>query len=111
MPKRSLNPGNGPKGPEKTIEKLNQAVDAMLSRVNNRPHKEAGKVDKEVEPLVRLAAELRNLPRERFKARLKSELEGKKNMSTVAEPVVAKSAATKPVTERSSAKPAAPPKR
>ena len=108
MPKRSLNPGNGPNGPDQKIEKLNQAVDAMLSRVNSRPHKEAGKVDKEVEPLVRLAAELRNLPRERFKARLKSELEGKKNMSTVAEPVVTKSAATKPVTERSSAKPAAP---
>ena len=95
MPKRSLNPGNGPKGPEKTIEKLNQAVDAMLSRVNNRPHKEAGKVDKEVEPLVRLAAELRNLPRERFKARLKSELEGKNNMSTVAEPVVSKQVTAK----------------
>jgi PhnB protein len=89
MPKRSLRSGSGSNGPDKKIEKLNQAVDAMLSRVNSRPRKQAGNVDKEVEPLVRIAAELRNLPRERFKARLKSELEGKKPMSTVAEPVAA----------------------
>jgi PhnB protein len=57
----------------------------MPSRANSRP----GKVDREIEPLVRIAAELRNLPNEHFKARLKSELEGKKRMSTVAEPVAA----------------------
>jgi PhnB protein len=89
MPKRSLHSGSGSNGPDKKIEKLNQAVDAMLSRVNSKPRKEGGKADREVEPLVRIAAELRNLPRERFKARLKSELEGKKSMSTVAEPVTA----------------------
>jgi len=82
MPKRSLNPGNGE---TKKIEQLNKAVDVMLARSNSR----RGKVDREIEPLVRIAAELRNLPNERFKARLKSELEGKKRMSTIAEPVAA----------------------
>jgi len=80
MPKRSLHPANGG---QKQIEQLNKAVDLMLTRTDGKP----GKVEAEVEPLVRIAAELRNLPRESFKARLKSELEGKKRMSTIAEPV------------------------
>lgn len=85
MPKRSLNPGKGggPNQPEqKKIDQLNRAVDAMLARADGR----LGKVDAEIEPLVRMAAELRNLPSASFKARLKSELEGKKRMSTVLEP-------------------------
>ncbi len=82
MPKRSLNPGN----PDtKQIEQLNKAVDAMLSRVDGK----APKVAAGIEPLVRIAAGLRDLPRENFKDRLKSELEGKKRMPTVAEPVAA----------------------
>jgi len=82
MPKRSLHPGNGEQG---KIEQLNKAVDAMLARTDGKvPSVEAG-----IRPLVRIAAELRNLPREGFKARLKSRLEGRRNMSTVAEPVVA----------------------
>lgn len=90
MPKRSLHPNNGGqnkpdlKKPDlKNIEHLNQAVDAMLARANNR----RGKVDAAVKPLVEIAAEMRNLPRENFKARLKFDLEGKKRMSTVAEPI------------------------
>jgi len=80
MPKRSLNPGN----PDtKQIERLNKAVETMLSRVDGK----APKVAAEIEPLLRIAAGLRDLPRENFKARLKSELEGKKRMSTVAEPI------------------------
>ena len=82
MPKRSLNPGNGGR---KKIEQLNQAVEAMLARNDGR----AGKSAPEIEPLVRIAAELRNLPNAKFKARLKSELGGRKRMSTVAEPVAA----------------------
>src|ERR1700727_2369797 len=92
MPKRSLNPGNGdPKKIEQLkIDQLNQAVDAMLSRNDGRPNREKlGKAGTEIEPLVRIAAELRNLPNASFKARLKSELGGKKRMSTVAEPVAA----------------------
>jgi PhnB protein len=80
MPKRSLNPGNND---TKTIEQLNKAVELMLARKDGK----LGRVDASVEPLVRIAADLRELPRESFKTRLKSELGGKKRMSTVAEPV------------------------
>jgi PhnB protein len=89
MPKRSL-PNNGGRGKgnrntadQKKFDQLNQAIDAMLMRADGN----AGKVSSEIKPLVQIAAELRNLPRERFKARLKSELEGKNRMSTVAEPM------------------------
>lgn len=82
MPKRSLRPGNGD---QKKIEQLNQAVEKMLARSDGR----VSKAGTELEPLVRIAAELRNLPSASFKARLKSELGGKKRMSTVAEPVAA----------------------
>jgi PhnB protein len=94
MPKRSLHPGNGE---SKKVEQLNKAVDVMLARADGRVGgTKSGKVDAEIEPLVRIAAELRNLPRESFKARLKSELEGKKPMSTVAEPVFAERAVREP---------------
>jgi len=82
MPKRSLNPGNHD---TKLVEQLNKAVEAMLSRVDGK----APKVAAGIEPLVRIAAGLRDLPSEGFKARLKSELGGKKRMTTVAEPVAA----------------------
>lgn len=82
MPKRSLQPGSGD---SKKIEQLNKALDAMLARNDGR----VGKAPEEIEGLVRIAADLRNLPSASFKARLKSELGGKKRMSTVAEPVAA----------------------
>ena len=82
MPKRSLHPGSGD---QKKIEQLNQAVEKMLARNDGR----VTKAGAEIEPLVRIAADLRNLPSVTFKARLKSELGGKKRMSTVAEPVAA----------------------
>src|SRR5215475_16062481 len=82
MPKRSLHPGNGE---SKKIEQLNKAVDAMLARNDGR----VAKAGAEIDPLVRIAADLRDRPSASFKARLKSELGGKKRMSTVAEPVAA----------------------
>src|SRR5271169_252193 len=82
MPKRSLNPGNED---TRQVEQLHKAVDAMLARKDGK----APKVAAGIEPLVRIAADLRDLPRETFKARLKSELAGRKNMATVAEPVAA----------------------
>ena len=85
MPKRSLNPGNPGGNDTKTIEQLNKAVEAMLSRTDGK----APKMEASIEPLVRIAADLRNLPSANFKARLKSELEGRKRMSTVAEPIAA----------------------
>jgi hypothetical protein len=80
MPKRSLNSGNDPKGVDtKKIEQLNKAVGAMLARTNNK----VPKAEAAIEPLLRLAAYLRDLPRESFKARLKNELiEGRKKMAT-----------------------------
>jgi PhnB protein len=83
MPKRSLNPGGSD---AKKIEQLNRAVDALLARADGRP----AEVDASLEPLVRVAADLRALPRGEFKTGLKSELlGGRKTMSTVAEPVAA----------------------
>jgi PhnB protein len=82
MPKRSLQPGSGD---QKKVEQLNKALDAMLARNDGR----LSKAPDEIEGLVRIAAELRNLPSASFKARLKSELGGKKRMSTIAEPVAA----------------------
>ncbi|MGC2794263.1 MAG: VOC family protein [Candidatus Sulfotelmatobacter sp.] len=87
MPKRSLNPPNNPRNNDaKKVEQLNRAVDVLLTRADGRP----AKVEASVEPLVRLAADLRDLPREEFKVRLKSELLARrKTMSTVAEPIAA----------------------
>src|SRR4029077_17599774 len=82
MPKRSLHPRNDE---SKKIERLNKAVDAMLARNDGR----VAKAGAEIDPLVRIAADLRNRPSASFKARLKSELGGKKRMSTIAEPIAA----------------------
>ncbi len=88
MPKRSLHKGNG--GQETKVEQLNQAVEKMLARNDGRfDLKTLTKAASEIEPLVRIAADLRNLPSATFKARLKSELGGKKRMSTLVEPTVA----------------------
>ena len=89
MPKRSLKPGNGD---SKKMEQLNRALEQMMARNDGR----VGKPGAEIEPLVRIAAELRNLPNAKFKARLKSELGGRKRMSTVAEPVAAVRTAAAP---------------
>src|ERR1700727_3798188 len=78
MPKRSLNQGKN--------DPLNRAVDVLLVQADGK----LPKFETNVEPLVRLAADLRGLPREEFKTRLKAELlEGRKIMSAVAEPVAA----------------------
>src|SRR5215469_15039924 len=82
MPKRSLRPGNGE---NKKVELLNKVVDAMLARNDG----EIPKAGAEIDPLVRIAGELRNRPTASFKVRLKSELGGKNSMSTVAEPITA----------------------
>jgi PhnB protein len=95
MPKRSLNHGkNEPTKAELAkIERVNKAVEAMLGRADGR----APKVEDEIEPLVRIAAELRNLPSASFKARLKSQLEGEKNMATLTVPTITVPAAVRPL--------------
>jgi uncharacterized glyoxalase superfamily protein PhnB len=89
MPKRPLRPTRGGENEKKTdskqAEQLNKAVDKLLAKADGSLEQaQAG-----LEPLVRVAAEMRNLPRASFKARLKSELEGKNRMSSVAEPIAA----------------------
>src|ERR1700732_2818084 len=86
MPKRSRGQGkNDPRDNDaRKIEQLNRAVDALLARADDKP----AKVEASVEPLVRVAADLLELPRNEFKIRLKSELlKGRKTMSTVADPI------------------------
>ena len=74
MPKRSL--------PNKVmIEQLDQAVTELLAA----PTAKLQSGDAELLPLLRVAAELRQLPREDFKARLKSDLQRKSSMATITE--------------------------
>jgi PhnB protein len=70
MPKRSLS------------DQLDQAIQHLL----DRPGTEAVPVDPRLAPLLRLAADLRGLPREAFKVRLREELERRSSMTTSVEP-------------------------
>jgi PhnB protein len=71
MPKRSL------------VDPLDRLVDALLGRSNAVPP------DPDLAPLARIAEALRHLPRENFKARLKSDLERKSSMASPSETVSA----------------------
>ena len=74
MPKRSL-PNR------KLIDQLDDAVTQLLAtRVVT-----VKTADPELLPLLHIAAELRQLPREDFKARLKSDLQRKSSMATMTE--------------------------
>jgi PhnB protein len=59
-------------------EKLNQAIDAMLAYGGFAP---VAGTEAKTAPLVRVAAELRGMPRENFKATLKAELIRKTTMA------------------------------
>lgn len=83
MPKRSL---------PKLIEQLDQAVTQLLSSRVITIH--SG--DPELLPLLHIAAQLRQLPGEDFKARLKSDLERRSSMASVAEPTLAEPASADP---------------
>ena len=74
MPKRSL-PNR------QMIEKLDQAVSELLAA----PRAALPSGDPELLSLLRVAAELRQLPREDFKARLKSDLQRRSSMPTMTE--------------------------
>jgi len=69
MPKRSLPNRNLPNS--KLVDELDQAVTQLLAG----PVVTVGSADLELLPLLHVAAELRRLPREDFKARLKSDLQ------------------------------------
>jgi uncharacterized glyoxalase superfamily protein PhnB len=65
------------------IEQLDQAVEALIA---NPAASLPPRVDAEVASLLRIAAELRDLPRADFKARLKNDLERSWSMTTEAKP-------------------------
>jgi PhnB protein len=75
------------------FEQLDEAVQAILSH----PEAPSPLAERTITPLVRLAADLRELPRVDFKVRLKAELERSTSMATVAEP--AKSSPVNPIRE------------
>jgi PhnB protein len=81
MPKRTLPNRKLPN--RKLIDQLDEAVTQLLAtRVVT-----VATGDPELLPLLHVAAELRQLPREDFKARLKSDLQRKSSMATTTEPV------------------------
>jgi uncharacterized glyoxalase superfamily protein PhnB len=63
----------------KLIEQLDQAIEAVLTGTGTP------QVEATVKAMARLAEELRLLPRQEFKARLRADLERRINMSTVIE--------------------------
>jgi PhnB protein len=72
-------------------EQLDQAIEAILAS----PDAPVTVADEQIADLVLIAAELRDLPREGFKARLKNELEREATMSTAAKVLADKPAASR----------------
>ncbi len=66
-------------------EQLDQALQAMLGRADSRP----APADPDLATLLRIAVELRDLPGEAFKARLRTDLERKAAMTTTIAPATA----------------------
>jgi PhnB protein len=66
------------------FDQLDQAITAVLGR-----HPEPAPTQGEIARLLQIAADLRDLPREQFKARLKTELERSSSMATITEPAAA----------------------
>jgi PhnB protein len=73
MPKRSL------------FDQLDQAITQLFAQ----PDAPVAAVDPEIAPLVRIASELRELPRTQFMERLKSDLNRSTSMSAITEPIAA----------------------
>jgi hypothetical protein len=73
MPRRSLS------------DQLDEAVQGLIGN----PGAPLPRGDAGVSPLARIAAELRDLPREDFKIRLKNELERSISMATTTAPITA----------------------
>ncbi|HVP53674.1 MAG TPA: VOC family protein [Candidatus Eisenbacteria bacterium] len=67
------------------IDQLDQAITQLLAR----PDAPIADVNPEIAPLVRIAGELRNLPRTAFMERLKSDLERSTAMATTTETIAA----------------------
>jgi PhnB protein len=65
------------------FERLDQAIGKLMSRADSVPPQP----DAEITPLLQLAGELREMPREQFVERLKLDLERRSAMATTVEPV------------------------
>ena len=74
------------------IDQLNAAITQMLLQ----PSVPIADVDPEIAPLVRIASELRDLPRTEFMERLNTDLKRSTAMATTAEPVAAARTAAAP---------------
>ena len=68
------------------IEKLDQAVAALLARSGTAVSPVDAPLDAEVTSLLSIAAELRELPRAEFRAQLKNNLERRASMTTQVKP-------------------------
>ncbi|HXD32601.1 MAG TPA: VOC family protein [Pyrinomonadaceae bacterium] len=77
------------------IEKLDQAVSVLLAS-STAP---ATSADTELDSLLRIAVELRDLPRDEFRTQLRNELEGKTNMATTAAAEVEVTGKVNPIRE------------
>jgi PhnB protein len=80
MPKRSL------------MDQLEQAVQAVVARPDVQLAPRSESFDPRLAPLLRIAGELRNLPRRDFKARLKADLERKSKMENAAKQAISSDA-------------------
>lgn len=69
-------------------EQLDRIVQALLTRPETAPPSGDSKIDSGLRPLARIAADLRELPREDFKARLKTDLQRRASMTTAAKKAV-----------------------
>jgi PhnB protein len=63
-----------------------ELLDQALSRIFADPEAPLLASEAEIEPLLRIAAELRDLPRQEFRSRLKDDLAGKAPLPAVAQP-------------------------
>lgn len=77
------------------IEKLDQAVNVLLAN-SEVP---SATVDTELDSLLRIAMELRDLPREEFRAQLRKDLEGETSMATEMETETPATSKVNPVRE------------
>ncbi|MFZ1975744.1 MAG: VOC family protein [Candidatus Acidiferrales bacterium] len=79
-------------------EQLDRAVQAVLAPAAGEQRRDGAVLDERIAPLARLAEQLRGLPREDFKARLKAEFEGSATMAS--KPAVATEQGSTAITQR-----------
>ena len=89
-----------------TKRSLFDQLDKAITHLLAQPDVRVAEIDPAIAPLVRIAGELRDLPRAQFIERLKSDLERSIAMSTTVEPVAAatRTAATPRIAFKSAAK-------